>query len=506
MSNLTYTESGGEATITGTTNVAPFALVIPATIDTFDVVAIAASAFESNTDVTSIVINDTVTSSGSSAFKGCTNATSITLSTGMTAIPAQFLRDCTGILSISVPSQVTNLEDSCFRNCSGVTGTFTIPNTVTTLGPRVLQDCTGITGVSLPSGATSIPNHFMYSCTSVTSLTIPSGVTAIGTNSFRSMTSLSGTVTLPTGLATIGTAAFQASGMTTVTFPAGNPFTQTLAIATDAFRSCSQLETLYLYGASGIGYSIGNNAFLDCNALTSILFEYPNDVTTVGTNAFPTTGYSDELFVTYYHATQYSDLHPTQQGLQTTYFDNATTFSYVYDPSCFAKGTHIRCFAKDKDDQASEENVPVEDLRVGDLVKTYQKGYQPVVRIEKGFLTNNPTRPDHDLRCMYTMPKEGTMTHDLTLVGGHSLMVDSLTAEESAAQRSEYGFEQRIDDKALLLVAFAPNFAKVPDFQHFCYYLFAVGEANERHGIYANGSVLCELPSAASLDKLHTFK
>jgi hypothetical protein len=780
VDELTYTldtPSAGQATLTGTTKVASFALVIPASINTggsdYDVVAIAASAFLSNTDVTAITINNSVTTCGTQAFESCSNATSVSMSTGLNALPLKFMFNCSGLTSLTIPSNVTTIGNSCWRGCSALssvtnnatslsslgtstfqgctsltaisftnfgniisqsmfngcttlatitnvpatltninsnafnataitsfnfsntvgcvvgtsafedctslvtfslfgasdydadawptislgnggsdnflnctslttikgkfstgpdsfagctaldditlfyvtagtttgwpttngntptitfynnnivdtgwievlavfeayspaatieyritsgsvsytspskssvtlnmsllgtdfsgaltipstvtvinnasnatynivslegdalkdntalTGTLTFPNTITSCGTRVAQGCSNITGVVLSTGLDVIPISFLFNCTSLASITIPSNVTSLGSNFCRGCTSLAGALELPTALATIGNLAFNGTAITSVSFPADNPFTQELEFGSSCFLNCASLESLYVYNAEGISFVFRGSAFSGCNALTSILFEYPEGLVTVDANVFPTTGYTDPLNVTYYHTVAYANLNALQKGLQTDYFDEATSVSYTYTASCFAKGTLICCYDEER---KVEEQVAIEDLRLGQLVKTYPEGYRPVSRFGAAVMTSNPFNSKHVMGCMFTMAKEGNMTHDLTLVGGHSLMVDALTEEEAEMQESLWGFSQRVAGKALLLAAASKKFVKVPGLKRYDYYHFAVDESEERYGAYANGGVLCELPSAASFDTLAAFK
>ena len=431
-SNLTYTTVGTDATITGTTNTSSFALVIPAKIgpgDIYDVVAISNNAFNGNNDVTSIVINDSVLTSGNYAFRNCDNAVSISLSAGMDVIPTGFMSGSAGLTSLTIPSNVTSIGGSAFLGCN----------------------------------------------------------------------SLAGTITFPSGITSIGVSAFQSCAITAFTFQP--PFTQTLSIQQSAFVACSALETVYIYGDSGVAYSFGNTAFSGCTALTSILFEHPKEIASVGAGVFPSTEYTNDLTVTYNNTTG-TDIGVLQEGMQTDYFDNATVVDYVYDVSCFAEGTLIRCFNAEK---GTDEDVLVEDIGIGHLLKTYPSGYYPVARSGSCRLANNPNTPN-PLSCMYSMKKEGQMTGDLILTGGHSLLVDDLTEDESTRQTKEFGFAQHVEGKKLLLAACSSKFSKVMERKPFKIYHFAVGEDRERRGIYANGSILCELPSVDSFDTLSSFK
>ncbi len=135
----------------------------------------------------------------------------------------------------------------------------------------------------------------------------------------------------------------------------------------------------------------------------------------------------------------------------------------------------------------------VEDLKVGDLLTTHFHGHRKVKRVLRGFATNKNLVKAQNTMCV--MKKQGNMMDDLYLTGGHSLMVDKLTLEESQKQ-NEMGFSQKVDDKELLLAMVSPLFEAAPPgtYQHYHFLLENDGNPKARYGVWANG-VLCETPS-----------
>jgi hypothetical protein len=179
------------------------------------------------------------------------------------------------------------------------------------------------------------------------------------------------------------------------------------------------------------------------------------------------------------------------------YFTNAGTTRTVYkgvQPTCFNYDTKILCL----NNLFQEEYIPIQDLKSGDLVKTYLHGYRKIDLIGKiSFLNHNDL-----FNCMYKMEKteENGLLEDLIITGGHSLMVDSISDEEQEryCEKGLNNFveENKIDDKYLLLACVSDKFVKVTSNDVFtCYLLIPEnnGDDNERFGIWANG-ILSETP------------
>ncbi len=162
----------------------------------------------------------------------------------------------------------------------------------------------------------------------------------------------------------------------------------------------------------------------------------------------------------------------------------------IKDPTCFNFGTKILVL---KDSR--EKYVPVQDLRRGDIVKTYLHGYRKIDCIGRGRMVNDPSSLTS---CMYKMTKtdKNGLIEDLYVTGGHSILVNALSNEEKQKQKC-ISFSETIDDKVLLLAAASNQFVKVQGKKLYTYYHFTCengGDDNRRFGVYANG-ILTETPS-----------
>ena len=160
------------------------------------------------------------------------------------------------------------------------------------------------------------------------------------------------------------------------------------------------------------------------------------------------------------------------------------------DPSCYNEGTKILCLNKNLE----EEYIPIENLRKGDLVKSYKHGYRKIDLIGKKTVVNNPEK----LNCMYKMKKtdENGLIEDLIITGGHAILVDHLGIFKEENDKL-FGSTQMIDDKYLLLAAVSNQFVKLENIIPYTYYHFILennGSIDERFGVWANG-ILTETPS-----------
>jgi hypothetical protein len=177
-------------------------------------------------------------------------------------------------------------------------------------------------------------------------------------------------------------------------------------------------------------------------------------------------------------------------GLWTNLAPASFTITSVADPACFNEGTKILCLNK----HFEEEYIPIENLRKGDLVKSYKHGYRKIDLIGKNHMINNPEKW---YACMYKMKKteENGLLEDLIITGAHAILVDNLGDYKEENDKLS-GETQMIDDKYLLLSAVSKDFIKLENTNEYTYYHFILennGNDAERFCVWSNG-VLTETP------------
>ena len=239
------------------------------------VTSIGERAFYDCSGLTSVTIGNSVTSIGVWAFIGCTSLTKAEFASIESLCGIQFINSASNPLSYAhhlyiegsevtelvIPNSVTSIGDNAFYKCSGLTS-VSIPNSVTSIGDDAFKGCTGLTSIEIPNSVTSIGEVAFYGCSGLTSVTIGNSVTSIGGWAFSGCSGLT-SVTIPNSVTSIGERAFYGcSGITSVTI--GNSVT---TIGGWAFSGCSGLTSVTIPNSVT---SIGKSAFYGCTGLTDL--------------------------------------------------------------------------------------------------------------------------------------------------------------------------------------------------------------------------------------------
>ena len=211
-------------------------LIIPETLNGVTVTGIQNGAFMDCTQLTRVVLPNTVKDVSHYAFRGCTNLEEIVLSDNLVSIGYDAFKSCEKLCSIEIPDSVTKISWEAFDktgyyndeanwengilyldNClvsakTDVSGEITIKDGTTAIAERVFRNNGKITKVTIPGSLTYINKQAFERCSGIKEIVISEGVEEIGAEAFYYSPSLY-KITLPASLKKIGSNAFGSSAI-----------------------------------------------------------------------------------------------------------------------------------------------------------------------------------------------------------------------------------------------------------------------------------------------------
>ena len=98
-------------------------------------------------------------------------------------------KDCSNVTSVLIPNSIKSIGINAFENCSNITET-TIPEGVTLIGNNTFLGCAKLASVTLPTSLESIGANAFAGCTSLTSIVLPKNIQEIGANAFANCSTL----------------------------------------------------------------------------------------------------------------------------------------------------------------------------------------------------------------------------------------------------------------------------------------------------------------------------
>lgn len=253
-------------------------VTIPSELDGYPVTSIGYIAFMAKYNLDNVVIPDSVTSIGDSAFAGCPNLTTVVIPNSVKKLgdnPFSACRKLTHILVSPDNPYLTAIDGVLFGktdkkllcySCAFDEKEYTVPDGIVSIGNLAFAGCSNLAIIDIPESLTSIGDEAFSNCDGLTTIYLPDSVKELGDNPFSGCDYLTHiNVSADNSyLATIDGVLFSKADKRLVCYPC----------AFDAEE----------YSVPNGINSIGNDAFYNCSALTTIVL--PDSVTEIGEWAF----------------------------------------------------------------------------------------------------------------------------------------------------------------------------------------------------------------------------
>ena len=201
------------------------------------------------------------------AFRSCSELTKVILPNTLKTIGGYAFNGCSALTELTIPNTVTYIGDRAFMDCSSLTNMI-IPDSVTYLGESSLRACYGLTNVTIGNSLKSISSATFWECTNLQSVTIGSSVTSIGWYAWEYCYNLS-----EVHITDIG-------AWCNIQFEE-EQYSNPLYHAHHLFLNGEEIENLVI--PNNVTH-ISDCAFFSCQSLTSV--SIPNSITTIGDSTF----------------------------------------------------------------------------------------------------------------------------------------------------------------------------------------------------------------------------
>ncbi len=147
------------------------------------------SPWDSNTNISKIIIENGVTTIGQYAFYKCISLTSIEISNTVKDIEWAAFYECSSLTSVTIPDSVTSISYGAFHNCTSLeTVDIRESSSLESIKTTAFKGCTKLISIKIPNSVTTIGMEAFAYCTGLREVTIGNSVTDIGQNAFYGLT------------------------------------------------------------------------------------------------------------------------------------------------------------------------------------------------------------------------------------------------------------------------------------------------------------------------------
>lgn len=158
-------------------------------------------AFMNNQRITSVEIEYGVKGIGTEAFRGCSNLRSLVMPDSILSTGRAVFRACTSLINVRLSSGLNILNDSLFRSCSSLTS-IVIPEGITLTRKRIFNQCSSLVNVELPHSLKEVGEEMFRGCQSLKKIEFVDGLEKLFESAFARANNLE-QISLPSSVISI---------------------------------------------------------------------------------------------------------------------------------------------------------------------------------------------------------------------------------------------------------------------------------------------------------------
>lgn len=238
-------------------------------------------AFNSLSNLKTVIIADNCTVIGDYAFAGCGELQNIRCGSDNQFIGKYAFANCIELNNVHFGDNLYSIDDFAFYNCFSFAPIAKFPDSLYYIGNNAFTGCESFETLNLKNTSVEKIGDYAFSdCTGITgTIYLPDSLKYLGNNVFENCKKISGQLTIPENLEYIGANCFANLKFNKIDFTKNEAIR---VIMDGAFMGCS-----YMYGnllfPSTLKY-IGANAFYGCISISNIILN--EGFIFAGSNAF----------------------------------------------------------------------------------------------------------------------------------------------------------------------------------------------------------------------------
>ncbi len=172
----------------------------------YDVVSIQKSAFRGS-NITSVVIPNTLKFLDYSCFSGCSSLENVDLGNSLETIGNCAFFGCNSLKSIEIPDSVTEIGICCFECCSSLEN-VDLGNSLETIGNRAFCGCNSLKSIEIPDSVTKIASDCFNRCSSLENVYLGNSLEEIPAGCFEDCSNLE-SIQIPQNISVVNISSFK---------------------------------------------------------------------------------------------------------------------------------------------------------------------------------------------------------------------------------------------------------------------------------------------------------